>query len=99
MGGLVCCAGRTQVALLPGVTLLARRTSLSEGARPAAGTGPTVTLTGVAQGTAGRPGSEGPGHSGAQDGARGAPTRSPARSPARPSDLIRSGLLRLGTGG
>lgn len=95
MGGLVCCAGRTQVALLPGVTLLARRTSLSEGARPAAGTGPTVTLTGVARGTAGRPGSEGPGHSGAQDGARGAPTR----SLARPSDLIRSGLLRLGTGG
>lgn len=73
----------------------ARRTSLSEGARPAAGTGPTVTLTGVARGTAGRPGSEAPGHSGAQDGARGAPTR----SPARPSDLIRSGLLRLGTGG
>nr|BAC25732.1 unnamed protein product [Mus musculus] len=90
MGGLARSAGRTQVAPLPRVTLLAALPSWRGRGQPRSA-GPTVTLTGVARG----------GQRGVPDrrdqGNRAHRTVPKARPPARPSDLIPFGLLRLGT--
>lgn len=93
MGGLAWSS--TQVAPLPGVTLLAALPSRRGRGQPRSA-GPTVTLTGVARGV-------GVGQRGVPDrrdpGTAAHRTVPEARPPDRPSDLVWFGLLRLGTGG